>query len=116
MPCLTRDVTVMPTSAVTADDPQSKPGLANGTNNNKLQQQDKEIAPPSNTPMTKPLASADVFVDNFIQLGQGGPQRMHAIRQHLWHAVDRVLAQPSETSAKQPEAMSLKKLQKSDGS
>ena len=66
--------------------------------------------------MTRPLASTDVFVDDFIQLGQGGPSRMHAIQWHLWHAVHQVLAQPAETSAEQPKATSIKKLQKGDGS
>ena len=32
-----------------------------------------KTAPPSNRPFTKPLGVTDVFVDNFIQLGQGGP-------------------------------------------
>ena len=41
---------------------------------------------------------------------------MQAIRRHLWHAVDQALAQPAETSADPPEAMSIKKLQKGDGS
>ena len=41
---------------------------------------------------------------------------MQAIRRHLWHAVDRVLAQPAETSLKRPEAISIKKLRKGDGS
>ena len=41
---------------------------------------------------------------------------MHAICQHLWHAMDRVLAQPSETSADRSEATSLKKPRKGDGS
>ena len=41
---------------------------------------------------------------------------MHAIRRHLWHAVDQCLAQPPETSAERPEATSIKKLQKGDGS
>ena len=66
--------------------------------------------------MTKPLANADVFVDDFIQLGQPGPRRMHAARHHLWCAVDQVLARPAKTSDDQPEAISLKKLRKGDGS
>ena len=32
-----------------------------------------ETAPTSNIPRKKPLGRTDVFVDNFIQLGQGGP-------------------------------------------
>ena len=41
---------------------------------------------------------------------------MHAMRHHLWHTVDRVLAQPAETSEDQPEAISIKKLRKGDRS
>ena len=41
---------------------------------------------------------------------------MHAIRRHLWHAVDQVLAQPAKTSHEQPEAISIKKPRKGDGS
>ena len=41
---------------------------------------------------------------------------MKATRHHLWHAVDQVLAQPSETSHERPEAISIKKPQKGDGS
>ena len=43
----------------------------------------------------RPLASNDVFVDDFIQLGQGGKKRMHTIRRHLLHALDEILAQPN---------------------
>ena len=35
-----------------------------------------EAAPTSNIPWKKPLGRTDVFVDDFIQLGQGGPARM----------------------------------------
>ena len=41
---------------------------------------------------------------------------MRAIQCHLWHAVDQVLAQPAETNKERPEAISLKKLRKGDGS
>ena len=53
-----------------------------------------KVAPPSNTPLKRPLAATDIFVDDFIQLGQGGPKRMRALRNHLLKAVDDVLAQP----------------------
>ena len=55
----------------------------------------EERVPPSNCQATKPLGYTDVFMDDYIQLGQGGPKRMHAIRRHLMHAVDQVLAMPS---------------------
>ena len=73
-------------------------------------------APPSNRRFTKPVGSTDVFVDDFIQVGQGGPRRMKALRRSLWHAVDEVLAKPDEASTERPEAISLKKLARGDGS
>jgi hypothetical protein len=33
-------------------------------------------APPSNMPFEKPGGTTDVFMDNYIQVGQGGPKRM----------------------------------------
>ena len=38
-----------------------------------------ELAPPSNQPLKKPLAHTEVFVDDFIQLCQGGHRRLKAI-------------------------------------
>ena len=73
-------------------------------------------APPSNCAYNKPLGATDVFVDDFLQLGQGGPDRMKALRRCLLHAVDDVLALPSVTTEKRNEAVSLKKLLKGDGS
>ena len=40
----------------------------------------EEPAPPSNQPLKQLLGSTDVFVDNFIQLGQGSRQRMLSLR------------------------------------
>ena len=77
---------------------------------------DQVLAPPSNCAYSKPLGHTDVFMDDFIQLGQGGPKRMKALRQHLLHAIDQVLARPEVSSAKRLEAVSLKKLLKGDGS
>ena len=75
-----------------------------------------EQAPPSNCPFSKPLGLTDVFVDDFIQLGQGGPKRMKALRRHLLHAIDQVLATPGISDEKRLEALSLKKMLKGDGS
>ena len=72
--------------------------------------------PSSNMAFNRPLASTDAFIDDFIQLAQGGPRRMKAIRRHLPHAVDRVLASPEVTNDKRLEAISLKKLLRGDGS
>ena len=41
---------------------------------------------------------------------------MKALRRSLWHAVDEVLAKPEEASTERPEATSLKKLARGDGS
>ena len=40
---------------------------------------------------TKPLASVDVFIDDFIELAQGGPRRREALRNTLLHSIDNVL-------------------------
>ena len=72
-------------------------------------------APPSNRPFQRPLAHTDVFVDDFIQLGQGGPKRMRAMRRHLLWAVDAILATPDVSDTQRNEAVSLKKLLKGDG-
>ena len=56
-----------------------------------------------------------MFVDDYIQLGQGGPRRMKAIRRHLWTAVDKGLALPNVGGQKRNEAVSLSKLLKGDG-
>ena len=78
--------------------------------------QPEERAPPSNCALKRPLGTTDVFVDNFIQLGQGGRKRLSALRRHLLHAIDRVLAMPDVSPLKRNEAVSLKKLLKGDGS
>ena len=75
-----------------------------------------EIAPPSNRLRKRPLGETDVFVDDFIQIGQGGKRRMLALRRHLFHAIDRILAQPDVSPQKRNEAISLKKLLKGDSS
>jgi hypothetical protein len=66
-------------------------------------------APPSNIPFAKPVGTTDVFMDEYIQVGQGGPRRMQKLRCHLLEAVDRVLAQPGNKSHRN-EAISLKKI------
>ena len=71
-----------------------------------------EVAPPSNTPLKRPLAATDVFVDDFIQVGQGGPKWMQALGNHLLKAVDDVLDQPQLDEPHRNEAISLKKLLK----
>ena len=48
----------------------------------------------SNRLRKRPLGKTDVFVDDFIQLGQGGQARMNALRNHLLHDINQILAQP----------------------
>jgi hypothetical protein len=72
-------------------------------------------APPSNMPFKKPVGTTDVFMDDYIQVGQGGAKRMRKLRRHLLEAVDQVLAQPG-TDSHRNEAISLKKLRTGDGS
>ena len=83
MPCLARDVKVMPTPDLAPHELLTDLGPRPGTDNNKLQQEEEDASPLSNRPMTRPLANTDIFVDNFIQLGQGGPRGMHTMRRHL---------------------------------
>ena len=54
----------------------------------------EEVAPPSNQAFLCPVAHTGVFVDDFIQLGQGGPRRMRALRNHLLKAINEVLVRP----------------------
>ena len=76
----------------------------------------EHLAPPSNMPSSQPLGHTDVFMDDYIQIGQGGPRRMNTLRRHLLHAVDQVLATPEVSPHPRNEAISLKKLKQGDGS
>ena len=78
--------------------------------------EDETTCPPSNRQFNRPIGETDVFVDDFIQAGQGGHQRMKALRNHLLHAIDTVLAQPNLDETHRNEAISLKKLLQGDGS
>ena len=53
-------------------------------------------------------------MDDFVQLAQGSTNKLNAVRNHLLHTVDEVLATPEDASRQ--EAISLKKLKKGDGS
>lgn len=88
---------------------QSVPGV------HRLSTHEAPQAPPSNMPFARPVGTTDVFVDDFIQLAQGGTKRMRRIRHCLLEAIDQVLAQPGD-EAHRNEAVSLKKLMKGDGS
>ena len=75
----------------------------------------EERAPPSNRPLSRAVGHTDLFVDDFIQLGQGRPKRLRVLRDHLLHSVDEVLSQPLPEETR-TEAISLKKLLRGDGS
>ena len=94
-------------ASAASGDTRAEPTLANEA---------EWTAPPSNSPHSRPLGHTDVFVDDFIQVGQGGPRRMKALRQHLLHAIDQVLARPEVSQTPRQEAVSLKKLLRGDGS
>ena len=70
---------------------------------------------PSNKPLQKPIAHTDVFVDDFVQLGQGSKKRLGALRNHLLHSIDQVLSQPIGDETRN-EAVSIKKLLKGNSS
>ena len=74
------------------------------------------IAPPSNRPFQRPVGITDVFVDDFIQVGQGGTRRMNSLRDHLLHAIDGMIAQPEDASGNIREPASVKKMSRGDGS
>ena len=80
------------------------------------QADDVPAFPVSNRPLQRPIGYTDVFVDDFIQLGQGGKLRLNVLRNHLLHSIDAVLARPQLDEPLRNEAVSLKKLLKGDGS
>jgi hypothetical protein len=40
---------------------------------------EEELAPPSNRPLSKPVGTTDVFVDDFMQQGQGSHHRLQVL-------------------------------------
>ena len=69
-------------------------------------------------PLTKhrgPIAHVDVFVDNFIGIAQGSRHWCKNVRRCIMHAVDDVFSQPDLMTAQRKEAISKKKLLRSEG-
>jgi hypothetical protein len=66
-------------------------------------------------PPRKPLSAFDVYVDDFIGLGQGSKQRLRSVRRTLFHCLDEVMrpVSPSDPESRQ-EPASVKKLKKGD--
>ena len=110
---LSRSMTPRPRSP---EDAQADLLLAAVPGTTTLPPERDHVAPPSNRLLTRPLGTTDVFVDDVIQLGQGGRRRMKALRGHLLEAIDAVLSQPASDESHRQEAVSLKKLLKGDGS
>ena len=70
---------------------------------------------PYNGPRRKPLSAIDIYVDDFIGLGQGSKQHLRNIRGTLFHCLDEVMRplSPDNTKCRQ-EPASIKKLKKGD--
>jgi hypothetical protein len=63
----------------------------------------------------RPLASVDVFVDDFLNLVQGNEKRQRHVTRVLLHTLDEVLQPADPSIPAQKEPASLKKLGKGDG-
>jgi hypothetical protein len=76
------------------------------------------ITPPlhSHQPAALPVRSFDVYVDDFIGLGQGTPTQLRTLRRHLLHSIDQVFAPLAATDRHNSEPISVKKLRKGDAS
>jgi hypothetical protein len=57
--------------------------------------EEAERAPRSNKPFSRPVGTTDVFMDDFIQAGQGKTSKLRALRRHPLHSVDKVLSWPA---------------------
>jgi len=66
-------------------------------------------------PLSKPLANADIFVDDFILAVQGNHHRRKVVRRILINAIDKVLQSPDDLPGA-TEPISDKKLGLGDGS
>lgn len=81
-----------------------------------LEPEPDHVAPPSNRPLQRPVRHTDVFVDDFIQVGQGGKRHMNVLRDLLLHTIDGMIAQPLDAEGKPKEPCSIKKVARGDGS
>ena len=64
----------------------------------------------------RPVASVDVYVDDFLALAQGSAQDLRTVRRHLLHAIDDVFSPLAATEKFGNEPISVKKLGKGDAS
>jgi hypothetical protein len=66
-------------------------------------------------PRKRPVQSYDVYMDDFLGLGQGSARKLSLIRRRLFHCIDRVLRPlSSEDPDTRQEPISTKKLSKGD--
>jgi hypothetical protein len=89
-------------------------GLANTPPETTPSSRPAAIPPQTFQPATRPVDVFDVYVDDFIALGQGNPHRLKILRRHLLHSIDSVFAPLSATDTHGSEAISVKKLRKGD--
>mgnify|MGYP002809560502 CR=1 FL=1 len=75
---------------------------------------DFNLFPPS--ARRKPVQYVDIYVDDYLGLAQGGPQRQNRVRRILFESIDSVFRplSPTDPSTRQ-EPISVKKLLKGDG-
>ena len=70
---------------------------------------------PALTLMSKPLAKSEVFVDDFVGMGQGNTERLRKIRNTFMHTIDQVLRPlDGQDSQYRREPISESKLKKGD--
>jgi hypothetical protein len=83
--------------------------------NEREEPETERSAPASYCMLEKAVHSTDMFVDDFIQVGQGDARQLMDLRRQLLHCVDEVLARPLPDEGRN-EVVSLKKLLKGNGS
>jgi hypothetical protein len=77
------------------------------------------FAPPAHRTLqaaSRPVASVDVYVDDFIAIAQGSARTLRTVRRHLLHAIDDVFSPLAADDKFGNEPISVKKLRKGDAS
>jgi Reverse transcriptase (RNA-dependent DNA polymerase). len=76
-----------------------------------------ELQPDPSLPRpASPTSEVDVYVDDFIGIAQGPPERLNTVRNHLLHQVDKVFRPNDQEDTVRAEPVSLKKLDRGDAS
>jgi Reverse transcriptase (RNA-dependent DNA polymerase). len=77
----------------------------------------EDISPDPSLPRpAPPVSEVDVYVDDFIAVAQGNPERLENMRNTLLHTVDKVFRPNDDNDCARAEPVSIKKLRKGDGS